>query len=194
MNKNDCERLRLMFTADLFASDRGIAISPPDIFNSTPAQLSQSVAAALAHRGERAHSPRPDLRRAGISWNRTRRKTKPANEGVISSETSRVPVRIIHTDEEWMQVRFAAFWVLQLPMNMIMETTSESMKVKNGPRKPITVETEKMNIAVDLGARLQQAFGAAERERFPAVKRVVAQTERGLDVAAHAGSARQEAG
>lgn len=39
-----CERLRLMFTADLFASGRGIAISPPVIFNSTPAQLPQSVA------------------------------------------------------------------------------------------------------------------------------------------------------
>jgi hypothetical protein len=68
------------------------------------------------------------------------------------------------------------------------------MKVKNGPRKPITVETEKMNIAVDLGARLQQAFGAAERERFPAVKRVVVQTERGLDAAARrAASTIQEA-
>jgi len=43
-----CERLRLMFTADLFASDRGIAIFPPHIFNSTPAQLPQSVAAVLA--------------------------------------------------------------------------------------------------------------------------------------------------
>jgi acetate kinase len=28
------------------------------------------------HRRERAHRPRPDLRRAGISWNRTRRKAK----------------------------------------------------------------------------------------------------------------------
>ena len=47
--------------------------------------------------------------------------------------------------------------------------------------------------AVDLGARLQQAFGTAERERYLAVNRVVAQTERGLDAAARAGSARQEA-
>ena len=47
--------------------------------------------------------------------------------------------------------------------------------------------------AVDLGARLQEAFGAAEREQFLAVRRVVAQTERGLDAAARAGSARQEA-
>ena len=29
-------------------------------------------------------------------------KRNAANEGVISSETSRVPVRVIHTDEEWM--------------------------------------------------------------------------------------------
>jgi hypothetical protein len=35
--------------------------------------------------------------------------------------------------------------------------------------------------------------GAAERERFLAVKRVVAQAERGVDAAARAGSARQEA-
>jgi hypothetical protein len=48
--------------------------------------------------------------------------------------------------------------------------------------------------AVDPGARLQQAFGAAERECFLAVERVVAQTERGLDAAARAGSGRQEAG
>ena len=48
--------------------------------------------------------------------------------------------------------------------------------------------------AADPGPRLQQAFGEAERERLPAVKRVVAQTERGLDAAARAGSARQEAG
>ena len=43
-----CERLRLMFTADLFASDRGIAIFPPAILNSTPAQLPKSVEAVLA--------------------------------------------------------------------------------------------------------------------------------------------------
>ena len=29
-------------------------------------------------------------------------KRNAANEGVISAETSRVPVRVIHTDEEWM--------------------------------------------------------------------------------------------
>jgi glyoxylase-like metal-dependent hydrolase (beta-lactamase superfamily II) len=43
-----CERLRLLFTADLFASYRGIAHFPPDIFNSAPEQLPQSVTAALA--------------------------------------------------------------------------------------------------------------------------------------------------
>ena len=40
----------------------------------------------------------------------------------------------------------------------------------------------------------RKALGATERERFPAVKRVVAQTERDPDAAARAGSARQEAG
>jgi hypothetical protein len=49
-------------------------------------------------------------------------------------------------------------------------------------------------LVVDLGALLQQAFGAAERERFLPMKRVAAQTERGLNAAARAGSARQEAG
>jgi glyoxylase-like metal-dependent hydrolase (beta-lactamase superfamily II) len=43
-----CERLRLLFTADLFASYRGIAHFPPDIFNSAPEQLPQSAATALA--------------------------------------------------------------------------------------------------------------------------------------------------
>ena len=47
--------------------------------------------------------------------------------------------------------------------------------------------------AVEHGARLQEAFGAAERERFLAAKLVVAQTEQGLDAAGRAGSARQEA-
>jgi glyoxylase-like metal-dependent hydrolase (beta-lactamase superfamily II) len=43
-----CESLRVMFTADLFASYRGVAYFPPDIFNSTPEQLPQSAATALA--------------------------------------------------------------------------------------------------------------------------------------------------
>jgi glyoxylase-like metal-dependent hydrolase (beta-lactamase superfamily II) len=43
-----CERLRLLFTADLFASYCGIAHFPPDIFNSAPEQLPQSAATALA--------------------------------------------------------------------------------------------------------------------------------------------------
>ena len=47
--------------------------------------------------------------------------------------------------------------------------------------------------AADLGARQRQALDAAERKRFLAVTRVLAQTERGLDAAAHAGSAKQEA-
>lgn len=47
--------------------------------------------------------------------------------------------------------------------------------------------------AVDLSPRLHPAFGATKRERFLAVKRVVVQTERGLDAAARAGNGRQEA-
>ena len=50
----------------------------------------------------RADGFRPDLRRAGISWNRTRRKTKHGQRGVISAEISRSAVRVIHTDEECM--------------------------------------------------------------------------------------------
>ena len=42
-----CEKLRLLFTGDLFASYRGVAHFPPDIFNSEPAQLEPSVAAVL---------------------------------------------------------------------------------------------------------------------------------------------------
>jgi len=43
-----CERLRLMFSADLFASYRGKAQFPPAIFNSVPEQLPESAAIALA--------------------------------------------------------------------------------------------------------------------------------------------------
>jgi glyoxylase-like metal-dependent hydrolase (beta-lactamase superfamily II) len=43
-----CERLRLLFTGDLFASYRGVAHFPPDIFNSEPSQLPASVAKALS--------------------------------------------------------------------------------------------------------------------------------------------------
>lgn len=43
-----CERLRLLFSADLFASYRGFAHYPPNIFNSAPEQLPQSAKAALA--------------------------------------------------------------------------------------------------------------------------------------------------
>lgn len=42
-----CERLRLLFTADLFASYR-VARFPPDIFNSVPEQLPQSAVRALS--------------------------------------------------------------------------------------------------------------------------------------------------
>ena len=47
--------------------------------------------------------------------------------------------------------------------------------------------------AVDLGPRLHPAFGATKRESFLAVKRVVVQTEGGLDAAARAGNGKQEA-
>jgi len=50
-----------------------------------------------------------------------------------------------------------------------------------------------MTVSPSISAHLRQAIGAAELERFLAVKRVVVQTERGLDSAARAGSARQEA-
>jgi hypothetical protein len=48
---------------------------------------------------------------------------------------------------------------------------------------------------ISRGAPLgRKALGAAERERFPAVKQVVAQTVRDPDAAARAGSARLETG
>jgi glyoxylase-like metal-dependent hydrolase (beta-lactamase superfamily II)/GNAT superfamily N-acetyltransferase len=43
-----CERLRLMFTADLFASYAGSAYFPPNIFNSAPELLGQSLNTALS--------------------------------------------------------------------------------------------------------------------------------------------------
>jgi glyoxylase-like metal-dependent hydrolase (beta-lactamase superfamily II) len=43
-----CERLRLLFSADLFASYRRAAHFPPNIFNSAPEQVSQSALVALA--------------------------------------------------------------------------------------------------------------------------------------------------
>jgi glyoxylase-like metal-dependent hydrolase (beta-lactamase superfamily II) len=43
-----CERLRLLFSADLFASYYGIVNYPADIFNSVPEQLPESAAKALA--------------------------------------------------------------------------------------------------------------------------------------------------
>jgi len=43
-----CESLRPLFCADLFASYRGSAHLPPDIFNSAPSLIPSSVDAALA--------------------------------------------------------------------------------------------------------------------------------------------------
>ena len=54
------------------------------------------------HRRKRSRGPRPDLRGAGIPWNRTRRKAKRGQRGVISAAASRVSVRVIRTDEELM--------------------------------------------------------------------------------------------
>jgi glyoxylase-like metal-dependent hydrolase (beta-lactamase superfamily II) len=42
-----CERLRLLFSADLFASYRGFAHFPPNIFNSAPEQIPRSAVTAL---------------------------------------------------------------------------------------------------------------------------------------------------
>ena len=42
-----CEKLRLLFSADLFASYYGCPHFPPAIFNSAPAQIPQSAARAL---------------------------------------------------------------------------------------------------------------------------------------------------
>lgn len=43
-----CERLRLLFSADLFSSYRDMPRFPPGIFNSAPEQMPRSVATALA--------------------------------------------------------------------------------------------------------------------------------------------------
>ena len=62
----------------------------------------------------------------------------------------------------------------------------------------IHIESHFLRLFGDVSARIDAGWGdrggAAERERFPAVKRVVAQTERDPDAAARAASARQEAG
>jgi glyoxylase-like metal-dependent hydrolase (beta-lactamase superfamily II) len=43
-----CEALRLLFSADLFSSYRGVPRFPPNIFNSVPRQVPHSAATALA--------------------------------------------------------------------------------------------------------------------------------------------------
>jgi glyoxylase-like metal-dependent hydrolase (beta-lactamase superfamily II) len=42
-----CERLKLLFSGDLFNSFYGISLRPPGIFNSFPEQIPASIAAAL---------------------------------------------------------------------------------------------------------------------------------------------------
>jgi hypothetical protein len=62
----------------------------------------------------------------------------------------------------------------------------------------IRIEYHFLRLLGDVSARIDAGWGdrggAAERERLPAVKRVVAQTEQGLDATACAGNAREEAG
>jgi len=53
-------------------------------------------------------------------------KRNSANESVISSETSRIPVRVIHTDEEWMIAKTVCR-VLSLPIGK--ENYAENEKV-----------------------------------------------------------------
>ena len=55
----------------------------------------------------------------------------------------------------------------------------------------ITINNER--IAADFGSFLQQASGAAKRERFLVATRVASQIELGLDAASRAGSAKKEA-
>jgi len=65
-----CERFKLLFSADLFASYRGLAHLPPAIFNSAPEMMGQSVrkaleldlAGVLPNHGDRS-SPNEHLRR-----------------------------------------------------------------------------------------------------------------------------------
>lgn len=65
-----CEKLKLLFSADLFASYRGVAHFPPSIFNSAPEMMLGSVSKALAldldgvipNHGDRAN-PAEHLRR-----------------------------------------------------------------------------------------------------------------------------------
>jgi len=52
--------------------------------------------------GENAPTVRARICDGWNFWNRTRRKRNAANEGVISAAASRVAVRVIRTDEEWM--------------------------------------------------------------------------------------------
>lgn len=65
-----CEKLHLLFSADLIASYRGVAHFPPAIFNSAPELMQDSISKALAldldgivpNHGDRA-SPEEHLRR-----------------------------------------------------------------------------------------------------------------------------------
>lgn len=43
-----CARLKLLFTADLFATQYGVTCLPPDIYNSAPERIPASVTKALA--------------------------------------------------------------------------------------------------------------------------------------------------
>ena len=77
-------------------------------------------------------------------------KQNVANAGVISAAAGRVTVRVIHTDEEWM-IANTVCRVLGLKIEKEQDHESKGversivMKVKNGVKKNIAVETEKRN-------------------------------------------------
>ena len=86
-----CERLKLMFTSDLFASYWGVANFPSDIFNSVPAQLPAGITTTLAfelsgvipNHCDRA-APEEHLRRLRLLRERKCRQTGPYNERLMS--------------------------------------------------------------------------------------------------------------
>ena len=73
-------------------------------------------------------------------------KRNAANEGVISANASRVVVRVIHTDEEWM-IANTVCRVLGLTIENQNRTLNRSivMKLKTGGKETVAAETEKLN-------------------------------------------------
>ena len=68
-----CARLKLLFTADLFATHYGITRLPPDVFNSEPERIPGSIARALSFDLEGVlpnhcdHAP-PDVQLRRLRW------------------------------------------------------------------------------------------------------------------------------